>query len=281
MASVLQELQVKYKSREKTADSRGVETKVVYQGSKSLCEEAMDSQFMVNVIDAQLGSIEQVRLTQDEGPFWNLEVTYMIESPGLDSHLGGNGEAPGSSNGPSYSELTCRTISRDVSEHQNYRKNWNYSLWCTNPYVVSGNVHFPTNVWNNATAKNDLIMGTSYAYPGNVEVPSSYYYFAWGQSVGDLPALKGDYVWHECAKPTKPGVNSFTWPVYEMTEKSKHTSKEKAGWAVSKRAGRVVKPAKNDFGITEKFGGDWLCERWQCPKRGEILDCDLHLHLLT
>ena len=59
---------------------------------------------------------------------------------------------------------------------------------------------------------------------------------------------------------TKPGVDSFDFPVYEVTESSKHTSQRAAGWAVGRRAGRISSPVNGDFGIVRRFGGNWLCE---------------------
>ena len=267
MASILTELQVKYKSREKNVTSKSIDTKVVWQGSKELCEAKMN-ELQIGYVDPEMGSVDNLKLSQDEGPFWNLEVNYQIEFPEMDSHLGG-GEAAGSSNGPAYSELTCRTMSRDIEEHTNYKKHWNNDLYCTRP-CPSGSAHWPTNIWNNATAKDDKITNTSYAYPGGPDItPSAAYYFSWGQSPSDCPMLKSPYVWLKIGERTKPGVESFSWPVYELTEKSKHTSKDKAGWAVAKRAGKVVEPSKSDFGIVEKFGGSWLCEGGSVQKDGK------------
>jgi len=59
---------------------------------------------------------------------------------------------------------------------------------------------------------------------------------------------------------TKPGVSSYDFPIYELTEKSKHINKSKAAWAVTKKAGKIATPDNGDFDIVSKFGGNWLCE---------------------
>lgn len=57
-----------------------------------------------------------------------------------------------------------------------------------------------------------------------------------------------------------PGVDSYDFPIYELTESSKHGSQKQAGWAIAKKAGKIAKPENGDFDITTKFKGDWLCE---------------------
>lgn len=59
---------------------------------------------------------------------------------------------------------------------------------------------------------------------------------------------------------TKPGVESFDFPSWEITEVSKHGSDKQAGWTFAKKAGRISEPENGDFGITKKYGGNWLCE---------------------
>lgn len=56
------------------------------------------------------------------------------------------------------------------------------------------------------------------------------------------------------------GVESFDYPIYELTESSKHSSPTQAGWAVTQKSGKIAEPVNGDFGIVSKLGGNWLCE---------------------
>ena len=56
------------------------------------------------------------------------------------------------------------------------------------------------------------------------------------------------------------GIETFDYPIYELSEQSKHTSQKQAGWAVAKKSGRIADPSNGDFGIVKKLGGNWLCE---------------------
>ena len=90
--------------------------------------------------------------------------------------------------------------------------------------------------------------------------PTSKNYYAWGATINDLPVLPKKCTWKKIANMTKPGVENYSYPVYTLTERSKHGSKKQAGWALAKKAGEIAVPTAGDFDIVKKFGGDWLCE---------------------
>ena len=79
-----------------------------------------------------------------------------------------------------------------------------------------------------------------------------------------------DNRWHCMHNMKKPGVSSFDYPVYEMTETSKHVGKKAAGWAIAEVAGRINQPKYGDFEITEKLGGNWLCLGGTVSYNGEF-----------
>lgn len=242
--SVFDSLQVKYKGFTKENSSEGTLTTVIYQGSKELCSRAMD-QLIVNSVSKGHGTIESVKMTQDEGPIWNLEVEYAVEAGGI---------SKGTSYGPKQSSLTMRMMSLPLESKSNYRKHWNNNL-----YSTKKNAKLPE-FWASATYDDDGVANSSVEYPGDGSNPSKIEYFAWAKSLNELPALPNSYIWHQIKEMTKPGVDSFDFPVYEVTESSKHTSQRAAGWAVGRRAGRISSPVNGDFGIVRRFGGNWLCE---------------------
>lgn len=68
------------------------------------------------------------------------------------------------------------------------------------------------------------------------------------------------FIWTPLIGRYKPGVTSYDYPVYEMTQYGKFKDKSSAGNLVSNKIGKIVTPAKGDFGINNKLDGNWLCE---------------------
>lgn len=191
--SCLQKLQLKYKGLERENTDEETTTSIIYQGSKELVEEAF-VEMNTNGKDADYGNIETVRMYQDEGPFWNLEINYAIEKHGV-----GISSSKGSSYGPKASVLTVRAITRELETLSNYRMHWNNNLYCTKK------VHSVPSWANNATFEDDKITGTSREYPGDgVTKPDSAEYYAWGKNLSELPPLLYGYTWHKVTNMTKP-----------------------------------------------------------------------------
>lgn len=241
--SCFNQLQIKYRgvTREKSSDE--FITTIIYQGSKEVCEEAL-KHFRVNTTNKEYGNLESVRMTQDAGPFWNIEVHYSTE----------NDTSKGSGYGPNQSELNVRMISMPLESKKNYHKRWNFNL-----YATKKNAPTP-DFWNTADYENDGIRG-DYEYGGGdpSQAPKGAYY-CWGKNYSDCPALPQGSNWFKIKKMTKPGIESYDYPSYELTERNKHTTQQRAGWAIAKKSGKIAKPENGDFGITSKYGGDWLCE---------------------
>lgn len=185
--SCLEQLVIKYKGVIKERSSDEFVTTIVYQGSRELCEEGL-KHFRVNTTDKEYGNIESVRMTQDEGPFWNLEVRYATE----------NDTSKGSGYGPNQSELNVRMISMPLESKKNYHRRWNYHL-----YSTVKNASTPS-FWNTADYNNDGIQGTSYDYDPSKFPKQQTLFYAWGQNYSDLPQLPTGYVWYRIRKMTKP-----------------------------------------------------------------------------
>lgn len=313
MASILHELQIKYKGTTVTKTGNEERTVVVYQGSRELCEQALNDKSLVQ--NDELGYIDSMKLTQDEGPHWNLEVTYVVEYTNAALIVGG-GTNPtqqqpvqrsrikkGSSKNVSSSELNVRMMSAPIETAYYYRKYWNYNMYCTwsineldekgivNPNYYNEDYQHWMNVYvyyngNDGwpyTAENviprglpiwkawcgDIPMAQVAEYPGGNADPKQCPYIAWGKSLGDLPSLPSNQYWFLIADMTKPGVESWEKPVYELTESSKHASKNDAAWAISSKSGRIAYPSSGDFGINDRIGGNWLCEGGSVREEGK------------
>lgn len=68
------------------------------------------------------------------------------------------------------------------------------------------------------------------------------------------------FIWTPLIGRYKPGVTSYDFPVYEMTQYGRFKDKSSAGKLVSDKIGKIVKPMKGDFGLNKKLEGNWLCE---------------------
>lgn len=255
MASILQELQVKYQGREVDKTTSEIKTKITYQGSYDLCKQAMDGELKIGMTDTDLGTLDNQRLYQDEGVFWNLECIYTIEiKDGSTHHSAGTGY------GPEQSTLSVSMTSIPLESAPKYRMKWNNNL-----YATTKGAAVPLLVWNNGTYEDDLIVGTNYEYTGNEKDLATHTYYAWGQTLSDLPSLgvdedTGARRWFLIKKMTKPGVTNYSYPVYVITEEASHGKREQAAWAVRHKAGTIATPINGDFGVNAANGGDWLCE---------------------
>ena len=127
-------LRVKYQSLAQDKTASGTKTTIVLQGTYDACKKAafgadgIEPIFKINSSHQTYGTLEQMRLTQDEGPLWNLELTYSTETNWL-----GISNAKGSSYGKTASELNARMISKPLEEHPHYRMRWNKEFYCTAP----------------------------------------------------------------------------------------------------------------------------------------------------
>lgn len=125
-------------------------------------------------------------------------------------------------------------------------------------------------IWNNANA--DTPYDKMWFYNNNMTI------IQFGQFAPPVPnfqpySTSNDLMfryWRPIKAMTKPGVTCYMVPTYEMTEYGKHDDKSKAGWAVSNRIGKTVKPKKGDFGIDNKLEGNWLCEGGSISHNGKF-----------
>ena len=256
MASCLEQRQVKYKGFTQDKDSEQKTTTIVYQGSRTLVDEAF-AEMRIHSHNDEYGTLQKMQVRQAEGPFWELELTYEIE------YYQGTGNSSGTSYGPKASTLDCTMLSLPIESRSNYRMKWNNSLWST--IKGAGTPSF----WDSATLNNDGIQGTAYEYVGTAD-PTQATYYAWGATQSELPSLPSPYVWHRVRSMTKPGVETYDKPVYTLTESSKCNNQVQAQWVVSKVAGKTGTPLNGDFGIVQKHGGEWLCEGASVQREGRV-----------
>lgn len=265
MASILEQLQVKYKSREYDKSTDSTKTVVTYQGSRELCEEYMSSHSPGSV-DPELGSLDSMKMTQDEGPFWNVTVTWLIDRQGGTSHASHTGT------GPETSTLSMNMLGLPLETRPNYARIWNYNLYSTVKYSKANSTQKGIGGWikqyavgfNQDGSPKEAIEQEN-IYTPNLEGEPDYYtthiFFCWAKSYADCPTLDDpSQTWYKWYGMTKEGIEYYNYPVYTLTERSLHYTRNSAGWIMSKKAGKITRPEYGDFGVTRLLSGDWLCE---------------------
>ena len=203
--SIFEQLHVKYKSRERDETSSEIKTTIVYMGSRDICEQALDSDFKVGQSYQDLGTLENVKFSQDEGPIWNLTCSYSIS-------LNSGTHAKGTKAGTDDSVLEIRMLGLPLEVHANYRKCWNNNLYTTNVAAISG--YIPTtqymDTWNDATAQDDAIPNSQKFDPNaDADTLKQNTYLAWGKHITDCPSLPNGVTWFELKKMTKPRSGVF------------------------------------------------------------------------
>ena len=283
MASILDEIQIKYKGHTTEYTSQQIRHTVIYQGSRELCEQAQ-RELKIGYVDSEFGTVESTRCACDEGPFWNLEVVYTIATNAGNSQLdgdqiggGNNGNTgTGSGNQPDESSLSVTMMSMPLESHIRYRKNWNHSLYSTvrNIWQQTGDsptsgVFLPVNIlpnkvytaWVNEKSNTNLLSYYGFEYTGQTEEnPDGFGFYAWAKNISELPALPDGWNWYLRVPMQKPGVETWDFEAYQINESGKHSSKSKAGWALTQKANSITFPENGDFGIQKRYGGNWKCD---------------------
>lgn len=93
---LIDELKIKYQGFTRDIGQGYKRTTIIYQGSFKLCNDALNNEFFINDYSSEYGTIESVRMTQEDGPIWNIEVSYVIDTSGdnsSDSSIAGSESA--------------------------------------------------------------------------------------------------------------------------------------------------------------------------------------------
>lgn len=176
-------LRVKYQQFQREQTASGVKTTIVLQGSYEACKKAMEGdgsgitpEFSINHSHPTYGNLESMRLNQDEGPLWALELVYTTEINWL-----GQSTSKGSTYGKTSSELNCRMLSVPLEQHPDYEKRWNYTLYSNVPDVKSKLAPdawaWIVDAWKDCDAQHDFLSGFAYSS----ESEQKDFYLAWSK----------------------------------------------------------------------------------------------------
>ena len=209
---------------ERSAD--GDNTIIVYRGSQAEMEQLADS-LEANSPDAP-GMLKSLRIKQESPRIWCCECRY-------ETDRGGNISAPDTTFGKKSATLRGSTHALRLSEHPAYRMCWDHQL-----IAAPGITRLPT--WWDSAATPRIGIETDAAN------------YRW-QRPGTQPVRTAAGVWQILAEPTKPGVETFDWSCYTITERARFRSDRSAGRMIAGKLNQIGTPVTT-FGIT---GGNWKC----------------------
>lgn len=201
------------------------------------------------------GRLDNINFQQADGPFYTATLTYtktlsagVIITTGVDK--------------PTQNSLTVRMLSMPIETHPNYKYCWNHSLATCQP---------------NSYDYSDISgMNAEQAHTFCADHTSGGYCFMkWIQNDSELPTDpfiqsnegQEDFVWpwRVAVQMTKPGVQYYEIPTYEITEYTRHSDRKHAAWCISVKSGKLKFPEYGDFGLEDKYptsGSNnyrWLC----------------------
>lgn len=219
-----------YQGFTKSIDNSGNRVTETYKGFKKQCEDFIETLQIGQ--DGEYGSLSNIEFQQDEGPYWTVTLEWSTEKD--DS---GNQSSAGSW-GRKSSSLTVRMLALPIEKASGYRTCWNYHLAAIGTKTIPSWWSKQKNLTMTDETKQTYEWVASKADADNLRIPKG----------------KEGKKWNIIAGKTKEGVETVSFPIYELTETSKHISKSHAGWAIAKQAGKIADPEYGDFGIKNKLG---------------------------
>ena len=180
--------------------------------------------------DSNLGYLKNIRLYQEEGPLWTIELRYEATQGWQTSST-----PPDTSYGKKACSLDCGTLCNELELHPQYKTKWNHYL------MGRGNATATPEWWSTATT---LSISAS-------DVDK----YCWVRYPREAPN-DGNDTWRVLQTPTMPGVRSWDTTNYVIHETIRCKSMSAAGTLVANELNKIGTPSYT-FGIT---GGNWKCD---------------------
>jgi hypothetical protein len=167
---------------------------------------------------------------------------------------------------PLHHSLRAIRLSLPLSKKQGYKTKWDHFLWQRTPVSSeesedesSTPASLPTE-WDNA--QTDAPFSVSGVY------------YRWTKNGSELDgAPKNGHVWKCVAAPTKPGVESWDFHTYQISEFGEYRSEREAAWVTNMLLDRVRdKPLLGDFGLSTILPGtgwEWKCDDANVENNGK------------
>lgn len=231
-------------------------TTVTYQATQAQLEAQIGtSPWTIGTVDNEWGRLDNIELKPESGPFWNAILTY-VNPPDAGIRI-----SIGSSNSPTQRTLSVIMKSLALQTKDNYEYIWNHIL-----------IYLDTNNYNYATDVGDIHQWTSSNYKTPINASNGH--LKWIRDASEIPTdpvftdqtttVNGQqqttsvaHYWKIAYEATKPGVQYYEFPTYEVTQSGRYRSLTGIDWWRQNAPGKVVTlTTTQTFGITD---GEWLC----------------------
>ncbi len=223
---------LKYQGRSYNNNRSVEEYKQTYQGFQSDIDTYLGTLSEIGTFYSGKGYLTSIIKQQDEGPFWNAEITYSVDR-GDDSFSNSSTTIVGKKS----AQLSVRNLQMPLQHHADYKTCWNYYLIG----LCGQNETLPTPYWWGTDGYEDLIP---------VQDRKKY---RWIKTVSEIPLDPEDgKTWQIIEKPTKPGVEYYDLAYFVVTISAKYSSARSAGNAIGGNINTIQTPYQ-DFNL----GGQW------------------------
>lgn len=203
------------------------------------------------------GRLDSVNIQPGDGPFFTATLTYTqpLSTQYIETVDNDNDEATTNS-------LSIKMLSLPLEKAPRYSYTWNHILiglsgydatsafWDANSGAITTGITRQTAIElynNNSDCMrwiNDVSQLPTQPEQKITTTPS--------ETPGEDPVTtKASYKWYILFDKTKPGVEYFQIPTYEITESTKHKGRNNAAWCAAQRSGRLKFPTYGDFGLTK------------------------------
>lgn len=231
---------IKYKSEETRRLDGGREYTVTYYGSRTELAALMD-RLPVGLVTTQ-GRVSSLDIRQGEADIWELAVQYSYSAGGETAP-----KPPDYAFGHKSASLDTSMLSLAIEKAKKYRYKWNHYLFWRPSY------------------RDEPMPDTPSWYDDDTGPGNATGQWAWGSDTTPPPS-DTEFDFRIVHGPTKPGVQSFDWPVPTVTESARFRSASDAGNYVGARINEIGSP-DNTFGY---FSGHvWKCDRAHVSWTGE------------
>lgn len=264
-----------------TADS--IQTTITYQSREPVLTGKIwtpqhDGEWKCGQNDVNYGRLDSINLQQADGPFWNATLTY---TQPLSTNIIVTTDNNDNKNATTNS-LNIRMLSLPLEKNPNYVYTWNHILIGLSGYAPTTaavqNIELSSisrenaiNLYNEHSNCirwiRDVSQLPTQPQKISVETPS--------ETPGEDPVITTEsYRWYIMYDMSKPGVEYYQIPTYEITESTKHKSRNNAAWCAAQRSGRLKFPTFGDFGLTKYYytNPSPSCYYWLCQGGGISYD---------
>ena len=257
---------LKYLGQTRTTNqSNDTTIQLTYQSTKEKLLQEINNLHIGGKDDDLSAYLSNIELKQDSGPFWNAVLTYTSNDPFSIIINVGTASTP--------TNYTCTTVMKSLAlqTSQNYQYIWNHILI----YLDTDNYNFATDVgdihqWNSSNYKTPINASNGHLKwcKDASEMPTDPVYQD-ETPAGSSEAVPTPHYWKIAYECTKPGVEYYEFPTYEITQSSR--SRGEPTWWKQNLPGKVLTPQqmRKTFGINT---GEWLCHGGQIRYDGKAYD---------